>query len=600
MKKVLIILLYNILLFNLIDVYAAEKVSIESITLNSKSDYAEIVKEASYDGLTISFEVKFHEINDYAKYDIVINNPTNIDYEISEDTGKNEYIKYKYEFQDNNNIVKKNSKKHLSITVLYDKEVPQELITDDNYIVAEKLMVYLKDEDNILNPNTLSNYLLLVLLLGILLVPIILYMYKKSLNKKLYIIIIVLIMIPISIYAAEKLSIEIDNKVYIKVSKTISNKLIEEHNEDFIKYQGLVTDEVGKTVQSTNVYFAKSQNNNNIIVGNYCWQIFRTTEQGGLKIIYNGPVVDGTCPTGRSITDRIIGKSKYNDKPYSIGSVGYMYNNRYEPKSDYNNYNVYFGNDIKYENGVYSLIDSKIGKDNNHHYTCDSTDETATCEIVKYVYNNYSSYYYELSGGLKINDIINDMLYAEDVNKNDSVMKSFIENWYENNFSEYTYLLDKNVYCNDRSLANYEESGWNPNGGDYNKNLWFRNNVLGADLSCPNITDQFSIGNNKAKLKYPIALIIEPERNAGGASLFKIDYWYWGMSPIFYRYDSLAYVSYVISGGDFNSGYFYNIDNVNSSDQNMINVRPVIALHKYVEIIDGNGTPQTPYIIKYD
>ena len=52
------------------------------------------------------------------------------------------------------------------------------------------------------------------------------------------------------------------------------------------------------------------------------------------------------------MNDRIIGKSKYNDTPHSIASVGYMYNKRYEPKSTSYNGNAYFGKDVKYENGV--------------------------------------------------------------------------------------------------------------------------------------------------------------------------------------------------------------------------------------------------------
>ena len=581
------------------NVYAVESIKIENITLNSKSDYTEIIRDAEVDGLSVSFDVKFREVGDFAKYDIIINNSSDKDYEISADYGKNDYITYKYDFENNNNIVKKNSKKHLSITILYKTQVPPELVNDNNYEIKEKLFVYLNNENKIINPETLSNYLFIILIL--LLFVLALIIYKKGLKRKMVIGLILLTMLlPLTIYAAEKLQISINNKIHIKVSKPLSEMLINEHSDDFIKYNGLVTDEVGKTVQSTNVYFAKSQDNNNIIVGDYCWQIFRTTEQGGLKIIYNGVAVDGTCPSGREAAERIIGKSKYNDLPDSIASVGYMYNKRYVFSSGRIDSNSYFGKDVKYSNGVYTLIDPKIGEDENHHYSCNSNDINATCEAVKYHYYVYSDYNMELTDGKKIKDVLDEMLYADDVNKNDSVMKSYIDDWFENNFNKYSYLLDKNVYCNDRSLANYDVSGWNPNGGSINTYLLFRNNVSGADLSCPNLTDQFSTKNDKAKLKYSIALITEPERNAGGGDLFKIEKWYWGMSPVFYRYDSLAFVSYVLYNGDYASSYFYNSDNVNSSNDGMINVRPVISLHKYVEINGGNGSAQTPYIIKYE
>jgi hypothetical protein len=50
---------------------------------------------------------------------------------------------------------------------------------------------------------------------------------------------LLIILIPLTIYAAEKLQISINNKIHIKVSKPLSSKLIDEHGDDFIKYNGV-------------------------------------------------------------------------------------------------------------------------------------------------------------------------------------------------------------------------------------------------------------------------------------------------------------------------------------------------------------------------
>ena len=59
MKKIYSLLFVLLIsLFFIPNVYAADNVSIESVTLDSKSDSAEVVNEASFEGLNIKFDVK--------------------------------------------------------------------------------------------------------------------------------------------------------------------------------------------------------------------------------------------------------------------------------------------------------------------------------------------------------------------------------------------------------------------------------------------------------------------------------------------------------------------------------------------------------------
>ena len=68
-------------------------------------------------------------------------------------------------------------------------------------------------------------------------------------------------------------------------------------------------------------------NKRNVIFGGFCWEMFRTTDSGGVKLLYNGVVTDGKCYGNGSS----IGSSEYTiyDNLYSLGSVGYMYNKLY-------------------------------------------------------------------------------------------------------------------------------------------------------------------------------------------------------------------------------------------------------------------------------
>ena len=72
------------------------------------------------------------------------------------------------------------------------------------------------------------------------------------------------------------------------------------------------------------IYYYRGDVENHLIYANHCWQIVRTSEQGGLKIVYDGKTSGGQCNDSR---DR-LGSEPYNEKPNNLASpsqVGYMY-----------------------------------------------------------------------------------------------------------------------------------------------------------------------------------------------------------------------------------------------------------------------------------
>ncbi len=94
----------------------------------------------------------------------------------------------------------------------------------------------------------------------------------------------------------------------------------------------------------------------------------------------------------------------------------------------------------------------------------------------------------------------------------------------------YTDYLEDTIFCNDRSIRSL--NGWNPNGGSVSSYLQFKEYNVTSDLSCANVTDQFSTQNEKAKLTYPVGLMTSPEMNLlGNNDLRETGEWYWLASP---------------------------------------------------------------------
>jgi len=199
-----------------------DSVCIESVELDSKSDKVKILSKPKYQDLTVKFDIKFRKLQDYVKYKIVINNTTNEDYAISEKSnfGNSQYITYEYGYEGSNKVAKKNSKTVMYITVKYNQKVPNEKFDKNGIFTEENNLIIVLDNDkgmlNVLkNPNTGHNLLIVfIVFLGVIGISFMLYKTTKH-KKYLTIFIISLILLPFSIYAMEKLQINVDSKIQI-------------------------------------------------------------------------------------------------------------------------------------------------------------------------------------------------------------------------------------------------------------------------------------------------------------------------------------------------------------------------------------------------
>ena len=466
-------------------------------------------------------------------------------------------------------------------------------------------------------------------------------------------------------------------KLYNIIAKRYNN------GDDFIKlYNG--ADYGDTTAYANNVYYYTGNvENNNVLFANYCWKIVRTTDTGGVKIVYNGTLKDGSC--NNTGTDSQIGNSSFNSESSSLAYVGYMYNenkvytssskvivNReyfngtkaYGDGATYasNKYTLtnattlsvsssnistlvgkytcnsssttetcsslwyivgYSGNYIYYYslsngdvdgtdngsdyvfgssftyNGTYTLTETvTINSDtwstnsanvNTHHYTCLTNGNSCTSVYYVYYIHDGTSYYITLTGGKSVEDALNEMLYADDVNKKDSTIKAYIDKWYEEKIKgKYEDKLEDTVFCNDRSMYNESSNGWNPNSGSTSTYLYFKNsNTSNKSLECANETDRFSVNNTKARLKYPIGLLSAPElrlANYGSSHYFNSGQNVWLGSPNFFI--DTAYVRDV--------DYFgWNYDYAGS----MRGVRPAVSIKPGTIISSGDGSYTSPFVI---
>ena len=274
-----------------------------------------------------------------------------------------------------------------------------------------------------------------------------------------------------------------------------------------------------------------------------------------------------------------------------------------------------FANTVSFENGSYildasSTIEPNDPTDgaeraslNNAHYTCFSN--SSKCATVSYVYGFNNSdggvyHYINLQNGIMIEDAISDMKE----NTNDSIVKTALDEWYEDHIdgTSFELFLEDTVFCNDRSMLNV--GGWNPNGGSISSTKYqyspYRRSALdfAPSLVCNDINDTFSVGEQvgNGKLKYPIGLLSADEIVLAGnpytANNVSV-YSYlntgakgaWSISPAIYDHYNYPY-----------SENFYFWGNLSyEHSRTKKRVRPVVSVIPDIRVASGDGTMEYPW-----
>lgn len=256
-----------------------------------------------------------------------------------------------------------------------------------------------------------------------------------------------------------------------------------------------------------------------------------------------------------------------------------------------------------YENGVYKLSDDATTKwdiienettniDNSHYICTDEINENNECKELAYVYyfNGTDIYGVNLKNGKNVETALQEMLYADDVNMKNSTAKAAIDAWYEKNLNQYTSYLEDTVFCNNRTITNI--AGWNSKGGKIKDILTFKGKNLSGDLSCQNITDKFSVSNDKAKLKYPVGLLTGEEISLiNNGYIIPTNKPYYLLSPT--NVSDQAYISVI----DKKYNYTEIQTSFSTDLSEEIALKPVISLKPNTKYSKGDGSMENPYIV---
>ena len=285
------------------------------------------------------------------------------------------------------------------------------------------------------------------------------------------------------------------------------------------------------------VYYYRGNVNNRVIFANFCWRIVRTTETGGVKLIYDGVPSNGQCNnTGSNST---IGSSEFNINYNDNAYVGYMY--------------------------------GTAGSSTYASTHANTNDSTIKKKIDTWYHNNMTSYTSQLEDAVWCNDrsIVTDL-----ANSNGG------------SFSDYTTL----GYGTNITLY-----GPASRVGD---NVSNPTPTLKCAQDNDKFTVNASNGNGA--LTYPVGLVTADEMAyAGGknysSSSDNSSFYlytgqdYWTLSPFVLNDESWAYVFSLYSTGSLDAG---------SNVSYYFGVRPSVSLKPGIVMTGGYGTSADPFIVK--
>ncbi|MBQ8156432.1 hypothetical protein IJ101_01450 [Candidatus Saccharibacteria bacterium] len=305
------------------------------------------------------------------------------------------------------------------------------------------------------------------------------------------------------------------------------------------------------------------------LANNTCWRIVRTTSTGGVKMMYNGMWNSGTSTCANTNTAARLTDSPFNTDSATVAGTTYK--------------------GLEYHN----------------------------IHAVGYTYSNLAA---GTESATPISTIFGSTGNDTATNTNSSIIKQYIEDWYENNMTDYTSKLEGDAgYCNDRSLYSSasggtplaDDTGIIPYGttsmtayyfGSYIRNA--NSSTFSPTLTCPRgKVDLYSYtnnaGNGNGQLTYPIAFLTADEASLAGngwdnlfsaynTKSYLVGTYPWLLSP----YHRQLYGS-ALGFGVYSYGRLVNAGIVSSEHS----VRPVISLAPGTMVL-GSGTATEPWEVQ--
>ncbi len=400
------------------------------------------------------------------------------------------------------------------------------------------------------------------------------------------------------------------------------------------------------SITSDSIYYYRGNvSNNNVIYANYCWKMVITTADRGVKLIYNGVPINGTC----SNTNTQIRTSAFNSVQTDNAYIGYMYGAP-ETSTLYGDVNQdgdvtpvdylllkrfvvcaqdYVIGDVNGDgqltNADYLLLnrfingtqtpteEQEILGDVNNDGSLTSADSTLLSTYINSGAPTYDCTQtpteeqellgdVNLDGSLTTSDYIIVKNYvlnninsiidqnsdisrynATHKNRNNSTIKSAIDSWYRSNMTSYTSDLEDAIWCNDRSKSSsYLGYGnWTTYYKAYNRST--------PSLTCTNANDRFTVStsNGNGALTYPVGLLTYDEYVLAGRTTGYLNSGseWWTLTPY-------AYVASV-SGSQARNYVGTSYYAVGTSK----GVRPAIVLKYGAKRTSGSGTTSDPFVV---
>ncbi len=206
---------------------AKEKVSITSVESRENGGVYEQFETPTFEDLTINFKGWFANVGESVHYKIVFKNDDNKDYQFADfkeedgqfpsiDYSKSEYISYSL-YCETGYTISANSTKECNMAISYIKEIPTELLTQvGGFTESNNITVKLDNGEKVVgNPKTgFTMSFIVIIVSGLVATSIILVSLKK---KKLNALVLLLALgiVPLSVYAASLISININSEISI-------------------------------------------------------------------------------------------------------------------------------------------------------------------------------------------------------------------------------------------------------------------------------------------------------------------------------------------------------------------------------------------------
>lgn len=178
-------------------------------------------------------------------------------------------------------------------------------------------------------------------------------------------------------------------------SNGLAKEYTEDHHDSFTKEP---SDKIYHWYAADDNEGTQIGNKDNVIFGDFCWRIVRTTDTGGVKLLYNGEAEDNKC---------IIDTSK-KTVLYGVINVAYLNNTNYYYSTDYTVDEATSSFRLSGEKKQLNYDEYQLEENKKYKYTCYNSNPDATCVRLKQIMRlDNAIYYFDIKYENRIDSIGN-------------------------------------------------------------------------------------------------------------------------------------------------------------------------------------------------